>query len=165
MFITRVNLWNLYFILKCMWNFYIWRIYIILMYKIFWLPGIICLCFLNEKLKSMVKIYFQYKFKSTTMGSSGLLGPTWMEFCTWSERPTIEGPSFIGILGIHYRFGHLWCGLRGGVGFSIGSEFGLNVSLANPCSCTICLRWILCHGFIPFNATSMFWLSTHAKVC
>jgi len=123
MFITRVNLWNLYFILKCMWNFYIWGIYNIFMYIMFWLLAIICMWLLNEKLKSKKK-KFQYKFKSTVMGLSGLLVPTWVGFCTWGEGPIIKGPSFIGILRVHYRFGHLWCGLCGGVGYPIESNLG-----------------------------------------
>jgi hypothetical protein len=41
------------------------------------------------------------------MGLNGLFMPTWVGFCTLGKRPIIKGPSFVGILGVHYRFGHL----------------------------------------------------------
>lgn len=77
------------------------------------------------------------------MGSSGLLRPTLVQFHTWGGGPTMEGPSLVGILGLHSRFGHLSCGLHVSASFSIGSRIKLGVSSTNPSSCTIFLcNWV-----------------------
>ncbi len=138
------------FIIKVNCPIYMWRIYNIPMYKMLGHPQSLVYDYEMENSITWVKDY--YKSKSYITRLSGLFGPTQVGFCTCIGRPTREGPFFIRIFGVHHIFGHLWCGCFGGV----GSSTKLGVSSTNLGSCVICSCKMLCLGFTPFNATSMF---------
>lgn len=68
-------------------------------------------------------------------------------------------------LGIHHKFGCLWCGCLEGASSSIRLGIGLTMSSTNLGSCPNCSCKLLFLGFIPFNVTFMFWFSTHVTFC
>ncbi len=92
-------------------------------------------------------------------------GPIWVGFRTCDGMPTREGPSLIRNLGVHHKFGRVWCGCLEGVGSSPKLGIRYTMSSTNLGSCPICSCIMLCLGFTPFNVAFMFSFSIHVTFC